>query len=242
MQSMSQPRRGIDRWRRRSVPLVVLAATLIAAISLAACGSSSSSSSSSGSDPGSSTSSGETSETGGGVAAAKKALAPYTGHPSPFPVDQPLAKPVPKGAKFAYLQCSTPVCAIFGELLKGAVETAGGQLSIINAGASAASSQSAAASALAMKPEVVFITGVQPSSFGNSLKELSEAGAKVVSVSVAEETKPFGITFNFQGGSRVRTQRKASGGLGRDDPGARSKRRVLHGPRAELHADHARIL
>lgn len=206
MQSTSRPPRPIDSWRHRTVATAILAAALIAAIAFAGCGSSSSSSGSTGSSAGSATSpsNGGTSkpasdEVGSGIGAAEKALAPYVGHPSPFPVDQPLEKPVPKGSKFVYLQCSTPVCAIFGELMKGAVETAGSELSIIDAGASASSSQAAASSALAMKPDVVFITGVQPSSYGDGLKKLSEAGAKVASVSVAEETEPFGITFNFQG-------------------------------------------
>ncbi len=60
-----------------------------------------------------------TAATGGGqrrdVAAAKAAVAEYTGKPTAFPVDTPL-KTKPDGKTFAYLQCSTPACALFAQI------------------------------------------------------------------------------------------------------------------------------
>jgi ribose transport system substrate-binding protein len=87
------------------VPLVV---------GLAACGSSSTGSSSSGSSGGASaTASGSGASN---VSAATAAVQQYTGKPTPFPVDQPL-KTRPTGKSLAYLQCSTPVCGLFAQLL-----------------------------------------------------------------------------------------------------------------------------
>lgn len=133
------------------------------------------------------------------TAAAQAAIAPYTGNPSAFPVTEPLGKKLPAGTKFAFLQCSTTVCGLSAQLIAGAVRAIGGTLSVVNSGATASSSQAAASSLLALKPDVVLISGIDPSQFGGGLKQLSDAGIKVVSISVTQDTKPFGITFNYIG-------------------------------------------
>lgn len=196
MQPRSELQRAL-RWRYCGLAAVIV----MFAVLLAACGSSSSSSTTSEASTANGTAAAET-ETSGGeadLASAEAELAEYTGHPTAFPVDEPLSKPLEPGAKFVNLQCSTPICALLGEVAKGAVEAAGGSYTAINAGVTASSSQVAAESALAMHPDVVIISAVQPQTFGNTLKELSAAGTKVVSISVAGETKPYGITFNFGG-------------------------------------------
>jgi ribose transport system substrate-binding protein len=181
----------------------------VAVVSAAACSSSSSasgssspsgSSSTSSSSPGSAGSSGTAQ--GANVAAATAALAPYTGHPSAFPVTEPLPEKLPAGKKFVFLQCGTPFCALAGMSLQEAVVAIGGKFTKLNAGTTASSAQAAAASALALKPDVVFMT-VDPSLFGDGLKKLSAAGVKVVSVSIAKDVTPYGVTFNYIGANEV---------------------------------------
>ncbi len=133
------------------------------------------------------------------VAAAKTAIAAYQGHPSAFPVSEPLSKPLPAGTRFVYLQCSTTACGLIGNLIRPAIAAVGGTLSSVNASSTAQASQAAVSSALALKPDAVIITGIDPSLFGDGLKALSAAGIKVVSLSISKDVKPFGITFNYIG-------------------------------------------
>jgi ribose transport system substrate-binding protein len=192
------------RSNRRTAWRVTAACVSAAAVlSAAACSSSgSSSASSSGSSSSSPDTSSSGSAQGANVAAAQAALVPYTGHPSAFPVTEPLAEKLPAGKKFVYLQCGTPFCALAGMSIQQAVGAIGGKFTKLNAGTTASSAQAAASSALALKPDVVFMT-VDPSLFGDGLKELSAAGVKVVSISIAKDAAPYGVTFNYIGAREV---------------------------------------
>ena len=112
---------------------------------------------------------------------------------------EPLSKKLPAGTTFAFLQCGAQACAVAGKNLADAVKAIGGTLKVINAGSTAATAQAATSSALALKPAVVVATGIEPSLYGGGLKTLSDAGIKVVTYTVAGDTKPFGITFNYLG-------------------------------------------
>ncbi len=164
--------------------------SVVALVTVAACGSGSSPESGS-SSPGSAS--------GANVAAAKAAIAPYQGQPSAFPVSEPLSKPLAPGTKFAFMQCSSPVCAQVAKAFQQAVQVLGGQLTIVNAGATAQTAQAAASSVLATKPDIVILSGADPTLYGGGLKALSDAGIKVVSIQVNKDVKPFGITFNYLG-------------------------------------------
>jgi len=180
---------------RRSV--AVAGVLGVAALSLAACGSSSAKTTGSG---GSSATSTGASGFGADVAAAKKAIDPFTGHPSAFPVTTALPKTLPPGTKMVYLQCGAPTCALVGDVLGAAVKAVGGTFTAINAGSTAASSQQAASSAAAMKPDVVLVVGIQPSFFGDRLKQLQAGGAQVVSYAVSlPDPQKYGITYNYIG-------------------------------------------
>lgn len=126
------------------------------------------------------------------VAAAKALLAPYTGKAGPFPVTTPLSKRLPKGTKFVYLQAADPVGALLGTILKSAVQAIGGNFSVIDAGVTASSAQTAAASALSEKPAVVMIPAFLPSEFGNELKQMTAQGIKVVGAGMIN-AKPYGV-------------------------------------------------
>lgn len=136
---------------------------------------------------------------GANVAAAKTAIAAYIGHPSAFPITEPLPSKLPAGKKFVYLQCSTPICGLVGQLLQGAVQAIGGKMTIVNAGSSAQTAQVAASSALALKPDAVLLGAIDPALFGGGLKALAKAGVKLVSLQVDKDVTPFGITFNYLG-------------------------------------------
>lgn len=190
--SSAQRRRSSDTTEERAGArgirrVLTAASTALLLVTLAACSS------------GAPASSAGAGGTPADTAAAEEFIAPYVGQASPFPVDEPLSAPLPAGTEIVYLQCGTPVCGLVHDMLRGAVETAGATFTAINAGSTASTSQTAAASALALDPDAVIITGVDPSQFGDSLKALSDAGVKVVSISVARDTDPFGITFNYQG-------------------------------------------
>jgi ribose transport system substrate-binding protein len=195
------------RSNRRSTRIAAAACvSIVAIVSIAACSSSSSTASSPGTGSSSSASS-STSAQGANVAAAEAALAPYTGHPSAFPVTTPLPSKLPAGKTFVFLQCGTPFCALAGMSIQQAVAAIGGKFTKLDAGTTAAASQAAASTALALKPDVVFMT-VDPSLFGDGLKKLSAAGIKVVSVSIAKDTAPYGVTFNYIGAAEVENDGK----------------------------------
>ncbi|MDQ2852325.1 MAG: substrate-binding domain-containing protein [Actinomycetota bacterium] len=190
---------GVSRTGRRRPVTPKLAVTFASAVALASVAACGSSSPPAGSSTASSGSSGGGSGTSANVAAAQAAINAFTGHPSAFPVSTPLSKPLPKGTKFVFMQCSTPVCGQVAKSFAGAVKAIGGELSVVNAGATAQSAQAAAATALAMKPKVVLLSGTDPTLYGSGLKALSDAGTKVVSIQVNKDVKPFGISFNYLG-------------------------------------------
>jgi ribose transport system substrate-binding protein len=172
--------------RRSHVAVVGLAA--VATATLAACSNSGQGTPSPQSSAGSSAS----------IAAARAAIAPYEGHPSAFPLTQTLAKrPVP-GSQFVYLQCSTPVCAEFGELLVPPTRALGVKLTVVNSGSSATSTQAAAATAIADKPAAVLIAGVDPQLFGGALHRLDAAGVAVTGVGVIGG-EPYGVQATVGG-------------------------------------------
>lgn len=192
-------RHSPGRSRRRIAARVAAAGVAaVAVVSMAACGSGSSSNSNS-----ASSSSGAGSSSGANVTAAKAAIAPYVGQPSEFPVTEPLPQPLPAGKKFVFFQCSTPFCALAGKSLQAAVTAIGGTYTAVSSGATAQTSQAAASSVLALKPDVAFVS-IDPSLFGDSLKKLSDAGIKVVSISIAKDVAPFGISFNYIGADALK--------------------------------------
>ena len=189
-----------ERNRRRGPrgALGLTSAVIAIALSVSACGSSSSSTSSS-SMSSSSSSAGGSASGPAGMSAAKATIAPYTGQTSAFPVDKPLSKPIPAGTKFVYLQCGAQACAVAGKQIAAAVKVLGGELTTINAGTTSTTAQAAASSVLALKPAAVLATGIDPQLYGDNLKKISEAGIKIVTITVAVPTEPFGITANYLG-------------------------------------------
>lgn len=157
--------------------VTALLLALLAASVLAACGSSSTASSHA------ATSTAAATGSAAGHAAAAAAIAPYIGKPGAFPVTQPLSKS-PKGAKIAYMDCGTPVCALFWTLLEPAGKTMGVTITRVKAGSSAAGVDSAFSSVVAQKPSAVIVTAIDISLWQTHLKELQAAHIPVVTTGV----------------------------------------------------------
>lgn len=163
---------------RRIHPTRARAALIaMAAAALAVSGCSSSSGGASGTPTGpASTASGSDSAA---LAAAQQAIAPYVGHPSPFPATEKLAKLPTPGSKFVFLQCSAPVCAIFAQLMAAPAHQLGVKFETVSSGSSATTSQAAAATALADKPAAVLVGASNPQLYGDYLHKLVAAGSAV---------------------------------------------------------------
>jgi ribose transport system substrate-binding protein len=115
---------------------------------------------------------------------ANQHLAPYTGHPSPFPVDEPLVAKPGAGSTIGYLQCSTPICALIGDLAKEATTALGVPLIVVKAGASAQSLQEAMSSLIAQNPAAVLLPAADPVQYREPMQQLQALGVPVVSSGV----------------------------------------------------------
>jgi ribose transport system substrate-binding protein len=185
---------------RRSAIVALL--MFVLALGLAACGGGSSSSSSSPTteaeaepaETGGETEPAaeeETEASGGGVAEAKKVVAPFIGQPSPFPVTEKL-KEVPTGAEIDYVDCGTPICALFWEILQPAAQTMGVKLERIKAGSAANTVTSAFDTVIAKEPAAVIVGSVSMELWSKQLKELQEKEIPVVTTGISD-TEEFGI-------------------------------------------------
>ena len=127
--------------------------------------------------------------------AASQAIAEYTGKPTAFPVDTPL-KTKPAGKTFAYLQCSTPACALFAQLLEPTQQLLGYQLKVVKAGASATEVQNAMNSIVALKPDGVLLPGADPNQFLAQLKQLQAAKIPISANAIIDPAK-YGLEADF---------------------------------------------
>jgi ribose transport system substrate-binding protein len=157
--------------RRRAA----LGALAFAALTAAACSSAGSIATPSSASASASSGAGGAAE----LAAAKQAIAPYVGHPSPFPATEKLAKLPSPGSKFVFLQCGSPVCAIFAQLMPGPAKALGVTFEAVNSGNTATTSQAAAATALSDKPAAVLVGASDPQLYGDYLHQLISAGSVV---------------------------------------------------------------
>lgn len=132
---------------------------------------------------------------GADVAAAKAAVAEYSGKPTAFPVDTPL-KAQPEGKTFAYLQCSTPACALFAQFMEPTQELLGYELKVVKAGPSATEVQTAMNSIIALKPDGVLLPGVDPNQFLNQMEQLQQAKVPISAVGIVDPAK-YGLEVDF---------------------------------------------
>jgi ribose transport system substrate-binding protein len=174
---------------------LVFGALVLAVLSLVAtaCSSSSSSSTTTSAVVGSpaATGSGAGTTTAATIAAAKAKVAPFIGHPSPFPVTEKLNK-VPRGATVAFMDCGLSYCALYWELLQQPAKMLGIHLVRIDAGVTAESVSTAFDSVVAEKPNAVIVMGIVIQLWAKQLKELQHANIPVVTQGITG-TAAYGI-------------------------------------------------
>lgn len=159
----------------------------------AGCGSSSSLTASRSSAASSST--GAASSTPGAdaaaVARAQKILAPFTGHPSPFPVTAPLKSAPAHSTRIVYLDCSAPTCGLFLTFMRQAAQVAGVSFSTINAGSTASTLAGAWSSVLSQRPDAIIVpAALDPSTWGQStLAEIKAKRIPVILTGVTDATR-----------------------------------------------------
>lgn len=146
------------------------------AVAVAGCGSSSS-------NTGSAIASGGGTPVGtsnaSGIAAAKRAIAPYVGQPSAFPVTDPL-KTRPNGARLDYVDCGTPTCALMYSFVQPAAKAMGFDLTRIEAGSSASGVAAALDTVITQKPAAMILPGLPWGLIGKQLLQLKAEGVKVL--------------------------------------------------------------
>ena len=160
-----------------------------AAVALAGCGSSGGGNTA--------TQAAQTQSGGSGVnvAAAKAAVAQYSGKPTAFPADTPL-KSKPTGKTFAYFQCSTPVCALFTQILQPTQKLLGYKLSVVKAGASANEVQGAMNSIISLNPAGVLLPASDPNQFLQQIKQLEQAKVPISANGILNPQN-YGIQADF---------------------------------------------
>lgn len=183
---------GITVSIKKALSGVALAAT-VAALS-SACGSSAATpkAASAAPAPASGNASAAAASTGANLAQAGTILAPYTGHPSPFPVDAPLAKNLPAGSLLAYLECGTDICAAASKALGAAAAALRLQFKAVQGGSSVTSLQGAMETIIALKPAVVFVAGISLDQISSQLKQLTAEKVTVASFGIANASS-YGI-------------------------------------------------
>jgi ribose transport system substrate-binding protein len=162
-------------------------AGLGASLALAACGSSGSTSA---------TPSSHASSAGGrsgGIstaarAEAQKVIAPYVGHPGPFPVDAPLSKR-PTGARIAMVDDGTPLIALFYQLMQPAAKELGVTLYRVKAGTTAQGVNAGFEAVAQQRPAAVINTAIDPNLWRSALHQLQAENVPIVSLgTVADQS------------------------------------------------------
>jgi ribose transport system substrate-binding protein len=149
------------------------------ALALAACGSSSSSTPSSSA----ASSGGSSSASAVDTAAAQALIDPITGHPSAFPITQPLATK-PTGKRIAFLDCGTPICGLFFTLAQPAAAQLGMKITSIKSGFAPDTVQQAFDTVIQDKYDGVFVPALPPALWKKGLEQLAAAKIPVVTSGV----------------------------------------------------------
>ena len=164
-------------------------ATIAVALLVAACGGGSSTSSGSNGPPKASDPA-----PAANVTEAKALIAPYVGHPSTFPTDQPLKQLPPAGSEIAYIDAGTVTAALQWGLLEQAAKAMGVTPVRVVAGSSASTVSAALDSVVSRKPAGVVIVGLDPEEYAPQLNQLRADGIPVVASAIEDGGK-----YDFSG-------------------------------------------
>ncbi|MFE9093545.1 sugar ABC transporter substrate-binding protein [Streptomyces sp. NPDC007264] len=118
------------------------------------------------------------------MAAAKQVVETYS-EPTPFPVDQPLARGLASGRRISFMQCASPFCALLAQLYGMGTKTMGtAPVDTVKSGASADGVQTALSSITADDPAALLLPAVNLGSVGASIKKAHQAGIPIVGAGV----------------------------------------------------------
>jgi ribose transport system substrate-binding protein len=121
--------------------------------------------------------------------AANDLIAGYVDKPTAFPVTTPLAKSA-KGKKIAFIDCATPICALFYQLLTPAAEATGITVVRIPTGYSADKVAEGFDNVLAGHFDGVFITALPVPLFARALEKLNAAKIPAITSGVTDISPP----------------------------------------------------
>ncbi|MFF2486088.1 sugar ABC transporter substrate-binding protein [Microbacterium sp. NPDC058062] len=132
------------------------------------------------------------------VKAAEAVVSEYTGQPSAFPVTEPLAV-LPAGARIAFMDCGSPICALFGDLIKEPAGELGMTVTSIEAGTTADGAAAAFDTVLEGGYDGVIVVGLAPSLWARELEELNAADIKIVTTGI-DGIEPESVVATGHGG------------------------------------------
>lgn len=197
---------------RTATAVAGVSAAAVALLVLSAC---SSSGSTGGSNTSGSTNSSATdnSPTGGSsaaspgvdIAAANKVLAPFVGHPSAFPANQPLNKKLPSNSEIDFLQCPTSFCVFLAGQLKQATQALGAKFFAVPGGSSVSDLQNAMTTIIAKKPAGVVLAGVDPAQISVQIKQLTSDNVPIATIGITG-TDQYGIKAAVDGSNSLSLQ------------------------------------
>jgi ribose transport system substrate-binding protein len=110
---------------------------------------------------------------------AKALVESYSGHPSPFPVTEPLLKK-PTGKKIAVIDCGSPICGIFADIAEAPAKELGMLTTRIKSGTTADGVATAFDTVLDGHFDGVFVPALAPSLWDRYLDKLNAAHIPVV--------------------------------------------------------------
>lgn len=110
---------------------------------------------------------------------AKAVVESYSGHPSPFPITEPLLKK-PTGKKIAIVDCGSPICGLFADIAEAPAKELGMILTRIKSGTTADGVATAFDTVLEGHFDGVFVPALAPSLWDRYLDKLNAAHIPVV--------------------------------------------------------------
>jgi ribose transport system substrate-binding protein len=124
---------------------------------------------------------------------AEAAIAPYVGKATPFTVNVPLAKRPKAGFTIDFMDCGTPICSLFKELVAPAVKAIGAKFVDVAAGATASTVNAAFDSVAQTKPNAIIDTALDPIEWTQALKKIKAEKIPVISTGLIDGAK-YGLT------------------------------------------------
>jgi ribose transport system substrate-binding protein len=99
---------------------------------------------------------------------------------------------VPKGAEIDYVDCGTPICALFWEILQPAGQTMGVKLERVKAGSAANTVTAAFDTVIQKEPAAVIVGSINMELWSKQLKELQDKEIPVVTTGISD-AEEYGI-------------------------------------------------